>query len=227
MHVHLPKPLHGWRAFFGEVGIIVLGVLVALGAEQLAEAVHWSHQTQETEGALRAEIQVSTDTAAERFAVDPCLRKQLADLRAAVPNGLAKAPAAIASRESRVLPDLYASPWRAWTRGSWEAAIASNALNHVDSARLGNYAEAYKAIEDIDGLVRRERETKGGLAPLSLGRLAPTEAAQVFITITNLDRDRADILIAGRDLLEESAKLGIRPRPGEVRSLSSRYATCR
>ena len=33
MHIHLPKPLHGWRAFLGEVGIIVLGVLIALAAE--------------------------------------------------------------------------------------------------------------------------------------------------------------------------------------------------
>lgn len=28
MEVHLPKPLHGWREFVGEVGIIVLGVLM-------------------------------------------------------------------------------------------------------------------------------------------------------------------------------------------------------
>lgn len=35
MHFHLPKPLHGWRQFVGEVGIIVLGILIALGAEQL------------------------------------------------------------------------------------------------------------------------------------------------------------------------------------------------
>lgn len=40
MHLHLPKPLHGWRAFAGEVGIIVLGVLIALGAEQLVETIH-------------------------------------------------------------------------------------------------------------------------------------------------------------------------------------------
>ncbi len=26
MHFHLPKPLHGWREFVGEVGIIVVGV---------------------------------------------------------------------------------------------------------------------------------------------------------------------------------------------------------
>ena len=35
MHLQLPKPLHGWREFAGEVGIIVLGVLIALGLEQL------------------------------------------------------------------------------------------------------------------------------------------------------------------------------------------------
>ncbi len=30
MHLHLPKPLHGWREFPGEVGIIVIGVPLAL-----------------------------------------------------------------------------------------------------------------------------------------------------------------------------------------------------
>lgn len=34
MHLHLPKPMHGSREFVGEVGIIVIGVLIALGAEQ-------------------------------------------------------------------------------------------------------------------------------------------------------------------------------------------------
>ena len=37
MHVHLPKPLRGWREFIGEVGIIVIGVLIALAADQIAE----------------------------------------------------------------------------------------------------------------------------------------------------------------------------------------------
>jgi len=47
MHFHLPKPLHGWREFAGEVGIIVLGVLIALGAEQALETVHDRHQQHE------------------------------------------------------------------------------------------------------------------------------------------------------------------------------------
>jgi len=48
MHFHLPKPLHGWREFVGEVAIIVLGVLIALGAEQVVEWLHWRHQQHET-----------------------------------------------------------------------------------------------------------------------------------------------------------------------------------
>ena len=40
MHFHLPKPLHGWREFAGEVGIIVIGVLIALGADQLLNDWH-------------------------------------------------------------------------------------------------------------------------------------------------------------------------------------------
>lgn len=36
MHVHMPKPLHGWRASIGEVGIIVLGVLMLLACAPVA-----------------------------------------------------------------------------------------------------------------------------------------------------------------------------------------------
>jgi hypothetical protein len=55
MHIHLPKPLHGWREFVGEVGIIVIGVLIALGAEQAIEALHHRSQVHEAIADLHAE----------------------------------------------------------------------------------------------------------------------------------------------------------------------------
>src|SRR3569833_2969230 len=55
MHFHLPKPLHGWREFVGEVGIIVTGVLIALGAEQAVEATHHRAQVDEAVKKQRAE----------------------------------------------------------------------------------------------------------------------------------------------------------------------------
>lgn len=47
MHFPLPKPLHGWRAFAGEVGIIVVGVLIALGAKQLVQWVRGREDVRE------------------------------------------------------------------------------------------------------------------------------------------------------------------------------------
>lgn len=55
MHFHLPKPLHGWREFAGEVGIIVLGVLIALGAQQLVEWANRLSQVNEMSARLRKE----------------------------------------------------------------------------------------------------------------------------------------------------------------------------
>lgn len=80
MHVHVPKPLHGWRAFTGEVGIIVLGVLIALGAEQFVESLHWRQQVHETRTAIDAEL--SHDLAALQFRLDrrDCVTNRLAEL---------------------------------------------------------------------------------------------------------------------------------------------------
>ena len=42
--VDFPGPAGGPRQILGEVGIIVVGVLIALGAEQVVEALHWRGQ---------------------------------------------------------------------------------------------------------------------------------------------------------------------------------------
>ena len=56
MHLHLPKPLHGWRQLAGEVGIIVLGVLIALTFEQLADEWQWRHKVAVVRSALMGEL---------------------------------------------------------------------------------------------------------------------------------------------------------------------------
>src|SRR4051812_39103420 len=80
MHFHLPKPLHGWCEFAGEVGIIVIGVLIALGAEQVVESIHSRYQIRETRHALDAEL--SRDLAAYewRLGERPCARARVEEL---------------------------------------------------------------------------------------------------------------------------------------------------
>src|SRR5690348_5512212 len=84
MHFHLPKPLHGWREFAGEVGIIVVGVLIALAAEQVVETIHWRHVAAEAHDSISEEMQAEFYAAAEMAIAQPCIDRQLQSLEAAV-----------------------------------------------------------------------------------------------------------------------------------------------
>ncbi|HZC37786.1 MAG TPA: hypothetical protein VE221_03825 [Sphingomicrobium sp.] len=80
MHLHLPKPLHGWREFFGEVGIIVLGVLIALGFGQLAQSLHDRASASEARDEVRAEVRENLWWVERREAHEPCVEKTLSEL---------------------------------------------------------------------------------------------------------------------------------------------------
>jgi hypothetical protein len=80
MHVQIPKPLHGWRAFAGEVGIIVIGVLIALGAQQLVETINGNSQVREFRGAVDDELAYDLGSYKQRLLLTPCVQARLAEL---------------------------------------------------------------------------------------------------------------------------------------------------
>src|SRR6185369_8319929 len=82
MHFHLPKPLHGWREFAGEVGIIVIGVLIALGAEQLVETAHWRHQVEAFRSVVHRELADNLGTYEYRIKENGCVKRRLDELDA-------------------------------------------------------------------------------------------------------------------------------------------------
>ena len=84
MRFHLPKPLHGWREFAGEVGIIVIGVLIALGAQQVAEAVRDSRLADQTRAAVTEEIEQNLLSLSLRETAEPCIARRLVELKAMV-----------------------------------------------------------------------------------------------------------------------------------------------
>ena len=81
MHFHLPKPLHGWRELFGEVGVIVIGVLIALGAEQLIQTVHERRLADETRDVIKGEFNANLTSLALRRRAEPCIARRLRELR--------------------------------------------------------------------------------------------------------------------------------------------------
>jgi len=80
MHFHLPKLVHGWREFFGEVGIVVFGVLVALGAEQLVKVAYWRDEVRTFREAVDHELGCNIGIYAKVMAQRPCVDKNIADM---------------------------------------------------------------------------------------------------------------------------------------------------
>jgi hypothetical protein len=55
------RPREGWRVFAGEVGIIVVGVLLALGAQAGADAYKWSQDVKRSKADLGRALPLGAD----------------------------------------------------------------------------------------------------------------------------------------------------------------------
>src|ERR1700740_1773110 len=80
MDIHKPKPWHGVREFLKEYVIIVVGVLTALGAEQIADNLHWRHVVAEERAALNSNIRGNDAAMRARLSIEPCVQRRLAEL---------------------------------------------------------------------------------------------------------------------------------------------------
>lgn len=149
MHFHLPKPLHGWRAFAGEVGIIVIGVLIALGAEQVVETIHWNREVGFERKALRDEGGGMLAAISERGLQQGCIDRRLGEI------------AALLDRHRDGLPLGMNAPVGlpvhvSGTRGSWPIALAGQTLLHMPQDEQLDYSYAYGAFDVWDRAIDYE-----------------------------------------------------------------------
>jgi hypothetical protein len=142
MHIHIPKPLHGWREFIGEVGIVVLGVLIALAAQEIVKAVTNQRQVRRGEDSLRDNFARFVTFTAELDAYAPCLQARAAEIRAIIDEGAAN------RRLPSVgpIPQLAPHPWQIDTYG---AMVASQAITHVGHDRAILYSRISTSASDL------------------------------------------------------------------------------
>jgi len=171
MHFHLPKPLHGWREFAGEVGIIVVGVLIALAAEQVVETAHWRAQVSEARHAMASELGDSVGQSYERQRLFPCIEGRLNDLSAILD----------AAEKSGRLPPLGktdSAPYRTWVHGTWDTTRQGDTAMHFSRVELTNLGGIYEFIDNLDAIVLPEQSAWAEIATMS-GPGRPIERAEV------------------------------------------------
>lgn len=216
MHVHLPKPLHGWREFFGEVGIIVVGVLIALAAEQVVENVHHHHEAELATRAIASELGNAAEVGYERLIIQPCLQGRIRELQIQLSGTGASwkaSPMAVSNHEYlNVMPVAYRGPSRPLPIDSWRAATTAGIINFMDPAKVRNFSGIYDQIAVFDASQTDEARAAARLSPLAMNRALDENArTQMLANLADVDRINSLMALIGRQMIEEvrAEKLGL------------------
>lgn len=204
MQFKLPKPLHGWREFVGEVGIIVLGVLIALAAQQVVETMRTHQRIQETRTALDAELSRNLAAFEWRVSQRNCLRSRVDEL-----DRWARAMAdgkAVSLKKEITPPRNFAI-----NKTVWEASENDAAQMPVETKL--NYASMYAALGTLDDQVwRDEGQAWNSISGYEQNKdLTREELYRVRSAINDLQSDDALLDVFQQRLHTQAAKLGIRP----------------
>src|SRR5665213_956826 len=135
MEIHKPKPIHGWRELLSEIGVVVIGIAIALSGEQIIDQLRWAHRVREAEGAMGRELLENTRDAYFRLASEACARRDLDHIQDLLTASRDRgAPVPVISR--------YSPPLRPWLGDAWANARALQIANHLSPRRLTAYSSA-------------------------------------------------------------------------------------
>lgn len=151
MLIKVPSPLHGWRVFAGEVGVIVLGVLIALALGEVADGWRWDVHSRQSIASLQTEQARNAGVFEERTLVQPCIERRLEEV-AAILHG---------ARRTRKLPEvgkIGSSHIRPIHRVAWDLAVDSGAIPHFRPEESKRWAWLYSQSSNYYGTLAQEKE---------------------------------------------------------------------
>lgn len=197
MNIRLPKPLHGWRAFSGEVGIIVLGVLLALGAGQLAEVWNKRAEARNAEAAIKAELALNGGVLAVRGMTAACRQQQLAQVATLITG----------ARSTGQLPDvdgIRSGSTAPILTTAWDTAVSDGTASDIEAKRRGDYALIYYQIAMFRSAIDEENRllTHVRLLQDSPGRISDALNADIATSAAELEAHvRLDDVLAEQTLI--------------------------
>lgn len=216
MHLQLPTPIQGWRRFAGEVGVIVLGVLIALGAQQTVEAINNRSKLAQSEDALAAEVAKNAARAVVRLRMTECVDRRLDQLGEWLDR----------AAEARRLPRL--APFGRvrqvpLTSASWASFVVSPLATSLPQASLRSLRETYRYTEWLQEAQDSELASWDVLWTM-VGpgrRLSAVEEPQLRQAITSARSENLQAGIMAANVVDRVGKLDLRFTEQQRRALDT------
>jgi hypothetical protein len=206
MRIRLPTPLKGWRVFIGEVGTILLGVLLALAAQEFVQSLHWSREVRQTRQALNAELSRNLAVFEYTMGQIPCINGRSEELRKWAESYRSGNPL-------RLKHEIISLPGFMVRTEAWEIIDGEIASRIPLQPRL-NYAGLYSSM-------RTFRDVKDGTGDIwvTIGeydgstRIEEADIRKIILATKEL-QGMAEILPAFKTTIDRHAReLGLKPDP--------------
>jgi len=223
--IHKPKPVHDWRGFVGEIGIIVIGVLIALSAEQIVDSLRWNERVQETRAQLKGEIADDAGSAIVWLSASPCLDQQLATLSEQV--WVTRRTGVFAGVAQRFAPTLVMFKSDAWLN-----ARSLQVSDHLRQKEVSQFSDFYFFPTELTGDVTTLHQEAAELQPLArpLDRVTPAEADGFLASIGRAQELQSRMELAAIFLIRRAEQLGAMTPLSNVQHTTARerqvYGAC-
>ena len=163
------EPPHGWNAVAWELAIVTLGVLIALGAQQIVEGIHDRREVGQLRSALRAELADDRARWEHMRASDPCTLQRLD----AIDRWLATAPP-----EAKLIDAYRLFLWNMHS-SAWDLAKTSPAATDIPLKERLTYASLYGAIDNWRPFLDEENKNSRAITTLAATADQPQNRAQL------------------------------------------------
>ncbi len=204
MSVHKSRSIHGWRELLKEIGIIVLGVLIALAAEQWVQALHENQVAEQARRNVRDEAKFTLEFMRDRLAAQHCIDDRIE----AVAGLLARAGAGPLDPAPRWLGHPPTSPIFV---ERWQSATASGRNSLFSAAEQAQFDLLYGLFIRYESHLTHEQQAWAHLRALETWRGPLGETARLAFArdLQEARYEAWDLRYAGTHALEVGGALQI------------------
>lgn len=222
MHFHIPKPLHGWREFIGEIAVIVLGILIALGAEQIIERAHWQHKSEQTIDAVREDIQGGYLNAVEAATIAPCVDQQLVQLEIALANREFSGAPVYSDGPFKAF--VIRAPSRNWGTNVWSVATSEGVVSHLPRSLATSFQFFYSTSSLMEVNARQIDVLSWRLRSLAFPQSADARS-RALETIEELRGHIGLMAVGANQMMRKAESIGMAPSPQQIADSNNQSGT--
>jgi hypothetical protein len=159
MHIHKPKALHGVRELLTEIGVIVIGIVIALALEQAVEAVHRHDSAAEARKQVRDELSGNVWRLWEQEHTQACVDSRLNELEHILSGAL---------KSGHIEPGLTVGrPWHHnWESARWTSITQAGFAAYLPEEESAAYSNLYSLFSNLAADGAKEQDAWANLQSL-------------------------------------------------------------